>query len=359
MPSLDLIAPSDALQVEFAAAPAHNILASFFSLSQTELELSEWVTKTRQILSTDQINNIKYATNMALSLLPENTGMAFDVWLNELKTLDPDKWIDMELEAILHTAGLILGSSDLPDKKTLLTDRGVFLGLMQQLHNDKGSDYDHEMHSKNHELMQTPGLRKEMTVNQLAELWEIARSEWDRVAGMIQDSVQAFQSLDFSGKSRDDIILSVTRMHSIPQQWRSLIGKTQKIVFIPSAHIGPYKLLLALKAHVVFLVVPAHIPAGASIKSAALQRSELLTRLTSLADDTRLQILELISHKGELTTPQVMAELGLSQSSASRHLNQLSATGFLSKSKKNGAKQYSISPERLNELSNALKDLLS
>jgi DNA-binding transcriptional ArsR family regulator len=48
----------------------------------------------------------------------------------------------------------------------------------------------------------------------------------------------------------------------------------------------------------------------------------------------------------------------LSQSSASRHLRQLTASGFLSERRRDVAKCYSLNKERIDDTMHALKDFL-
>ena len=89
-----------------------------------------------------------------------------------------------------------------------------------------------------------------------------------------------------------------------------------------------------------------------------LSRSELLVRLNALADDTRLRILQAIHEAGELCSQEIMVRLNLSQSAASRHLKQLSATGYLSERRREGAKCYSLEPDRIEDVLTAVSSYL-
>jgi len=53
-----------------------------------------------------------------------------------------------------------------------------------------------------------------------------------------------------------------------------------------------------------------------------------------------------------------MTQLDLSQSAASRHLKQLSATGYLSERRREGAKCYSLDPERIEDVLAAVSSYL-
>jgi ArsR family transcriptional regulator len=72
--------------------------------------------------------------------------------------------------------------------------------------------------------------------------------------------------------------------------------------------------------------------------------------LRTLADETRLSILDLLLREGELCAQDIIARLDLAKSSGSRHLSQLSAAGYLRERQGTGkAKCYAINPDRFRE----------
>jgi DNA-binding transcriptional ArsR family regulator len=86
----------------------------------------------------------------------------------------------------------------------------------------------------------------------------------------------------------------------------------------------------------------------------ALTRSELLMRLNALADDTRLKMLKLLTEREEICAQDFINELNLSQSSTSRHLRQLTASGYVNERRRDVAKCYSLNHERVEDTLNAL-----
>jgi ArsR family transcriptional regulator len=89
-----------------------------------------------------------------------------------------------------------------------------------------------------------------------------------------------------------------------------------------------------------------------------LSRAELLVRLNALADNNRLRILKLVSERGEQSSLDLIAALQLSQSTVSRHLKQLTATGYLAERRCNGAKCYTLNPKRIQATLQALSAYL-
>jgi DNA-binding transcriptional ArsR family regulator len=108
----------------------------------------------------------------------------------------------------------------------------------------------------------------------------------------------------------------------------------------------------------VWLLFGARLPLGSSVNAPDLSRSELLVRLSALADDTRLQILQLLKDEGELCSQDVQQMLALSQSAGSRHLKQLTATGYLTERRLEGSKCYSLNNERIEDTLQALSYFL-
>ena len=85
----------------------------------------------------------------------------------------------------------------------------------------------------------------------------------------------------------------------------------------------------------------------------------MLTRLSGLADDTRLRLLKLLADRGEMRAGEIMAELGISQSSASRQLRELVATGYLRAERREGAKVYRLNRARVGDTLAALQSYLA
>jgi len=80
-----------------------------------------------------------------------------------------------------------------------------------------------------------------------------------------------------------------------------------------------------------------------------------MIQLSALNDDTRLHILELLTHHRELCSADFQQMLNLSQSSASRHLRQLVASGFLDERRRDLNKYFSLNTRRIQETSAAIK----
>lgn len=77
--------------------------------------------------------------------------------------------------------------------------------------------------------------------------------------------------------------------------------------------------------------------------------AELAAMLRTIADENRLQILQLLTRR-ETCVCDIMAQLGLSQPLASHHLGVLRQAGLVDDRRDAQWVYYSIRPERLAEL---------
>jgi ArsR family transcriptional regulator len=203
-----------------------------------------------------------------------------------------------------------------------------------------------------------PPAMQALIVAHLREMWDTYLApEWARVRPMLQDAVRAFQQLDLAGVSDLEAARLITGQELVAEKWERAIRRAKQIIFVPSAHIGPY---LGKFCGVDALRIPfgARLPEGVPFSAPDLSRAEILVRLNALADGNRLRILKLISERGEQSSLDVIADLQLSQSTVSRHLKQLTATGYLSERRCNGAKCYTLNEERVQATVQALSAYL-
>lgn len=91
-----------------------------------------------------------------------------------------------------------------------------------------------------------------------------------------------------------------------------------------------------------------------------IQRSEVLGPIRALADETRLQILELLALNKQMLAQEIIAQLEVGQSTVSRHLQQLVAAGFVTEQRAGDTnKLYRLQPERVDDLFARLRQLLT
>jgi DNA-binding transcriptional ArsR family regulator len=145
--------------------------------------------------------------------------------------------------------------------------------------------------------------------------------------------------------------------HKLDESKAQTLEQVERLIFVPSAHVGPYmwKMQVGGTLQVLF---GARLPRGVQFSAPDLSRAEILVRLNALAEGNRLRILRLISEEGEQRSLDVIERLDLSQSTVSRHLKQLVATGYLAERRCNGAKCYKLRPEQVKDTLQAISTFL-
>ncbi len=350
--------PTAQVRVTIALEPAYNALSSLMLLSHPDERsgFSEWVTKTAAALSPERAYTHRMIASALFALDPTNAP-SFPAMLDQLEQEDPVKVRDRAMEWVHEKE---LGDLQPPSKEVLLADRQTYVDFIEQVHNLKSGEremaFEANLFADAHALLTDPPALKALLLSHFRWMWdEIMHSEWERVLPMLQESVDAFQQLDLTHMTAPDAVRLVTGrdVTGIWGEWPA------EIIFIPSAHIGPYLTRFdAPDNKVSRLIFGARLPEGVRAKSPALSRSELLVRLSALADDTRLQILELLTQNEELCAQDIVKMLDLSQSAASRHLRQLTATGYLVERRREVAKCYTLNPQRMEDTLRALKGFL-
>jgi DNA-binding transcriptional ArsR family regulator len=368
MPNLasDIIAPKASPGV-VSLEPVINILHSLWLLMDAENKtgLDDWVTRTAAALTPEEREtNDLILDGFYYVVLPEQSWPSFPEYLDYLAACDPVARRDKMLKIYAQ----FLPPSHNEKRQEIVTEPGpvdwtailesvdTYLGFLQE---HFGTDHiNRDIEARAYSYIVDPPAMQEMIVSHLRNMWEkFLAPEWERVRPMLQDSVTAFQQIDFSDMSRLEAAQLVTGRTVEGERWGPTLEEIERVVFVPTAHIGPYLGTFRGK-DTLWVFFGARIPEGVQFYAPDLSRAEIVVRLNALADDTRLRILRLVSEEGELRSQDIMQSLNLSQSAASRHLKQLSATGYLIERRCNGAKCYKLNSQRVDDTLQAVSAFL-
>jgi DNA-binding transcriptional ArsR family regulator len=346
-------------RVRFATSPAYNALCSLCLLSQDHLDnISSWVDATKQHLSDDERKQAKLACHVAPFVPPEDTA-DIEQLLRAFSRLDPARIVKIDADRTRRKALYYLPATEVPSLEQIENDRQIYLDLVARMCATKDHECDPgEVAAQYDEMRKGPGYRDRI-VQGVRHLWEkYLKEEWPHVQPVIDTSVAAFESIDVPGESFVDQLKFITERDVMPDEWITALESAKEVVFIPSVHIGPFMILFDFDGHTAYIMGHARVPEGSTVQAVELDRSDLLIRLAALSDASRLRVLELAAERGSITTQDVMDVLDLSQSSASRHLTQLTATGLLSVDASERTKRYRANGARVDQVFAGLKDLL-
>ncbi len=359
MADQDFILAPVSIQVDFDVDPVKNILDMMMMLSMADFYsgFSSWITETAMAMSPERkrAQDVVFDGLHAAVVPNERINGSFLEYVDEIAAEDPVSLRDRAMKWMME-------KENWPGIETALGDVDAFSDFMEEViecKQDKDYEFKPEIWREVYRLLNDPPAMRDYIVSHLRTMWEeVVAAEWELVEPMLQESVDAFQQVDFTALSVHETLQFVTgRDLRGVKKVDEKCGKATRIVFTPSAHIGPYisHFDLGDARDVLQIFFGARLPQGAQVRSTALSRSELLVRLNALADDTRLRMLELLTQHNELCAQDFITVLGLSQSSASRHLRQLTATGYVTERRREVAKCYSLNGDRLDDTLQALK----
>jgi len=365
-PVQDLVVPEPP-PIAVSLEPAQNALESLWLLidANTKTGLGDWVVRTAAALTPKEreINGL-VLVGFYYIVIPGQSWSDFPAYLNHLAARDPVALRDEILESY---AQIIPPKNDdecpdmLPeppsvDWEAVLESADTYLDF---LHEHFGTvNIDDDLETKAYSYIIDPPAMQEMIVSHLRNMWDrFLAYEWAQTEPMLRDAVSAFQQIDFSTMSKLEALRLVAGQIPDEKKWAASLEQTEHVIFCPSAHVGPY--LGAFRSRdTLRIFFGARIPNGVQFHAPDLNRAEIAVRLNALADDTRLRILKWISEAGEQRSQDIMQGLDLSQSAASRHLKQLSATGYLFERRSGGAKYYKLNPGRVRDTLQAIATFL-
>jgi ArsR family transcriptional regulator len=336
------------------AEPVVNALQSLMMLTRIDKlsGLDNWVIEAASSLSEEAIHrNMLVLFGLHNALAPDQQWPSFPAYIRHLETIDPVQLRDKVIDAYLDIP--CQKGNPKPGLEEILESEDGFLEFLRCRFDDEL--IMEEIEREAYQLLTQPEKMREVITTHFKTMWdEVLREEWDRSLPLINESVAAFQEVDLSRMTDAEAMHFVTGHSS--EKWTHLFESVESMVFVPSTHMGPY-LGVFHNADTAWIIFGARQPQGVEKVSSNLSRAELLVWLSALSDETRLHILALIQERGELCAQEIIDLLELSQSTCSRHLRQLTASGYLRERRIEAGKCYSLNPERLLETARTIEGL--
>jgi DNA-binding transcriptional ArsR family regulator len=318
--------------------------------------LHPWVARTAAEMGDElRQRNLVVLNGLFYALIPKKRYSDFPAYVDDLASEPAELWIERlfaEYEAIECKQPVEASHQ----RSELLADPELYLTFLRQRFPAEAI-YE-EVERQVHRWLSHPQEMQAAVIEHMRTMWQTyLRAAWERSMPMLDESVKAFRETRWPGLDRPALAEWITG-HEFDDWKLDMLAAARQVRFVPSAHVGPYVTLLPASG-TLWIIFGARVPAGARARSAALSRSELLVRLNALADDSRLQILGLCAEQGEMCAQDLIEAIQLSQSSASRHLRQLVATGYLIERRQESAKCYRLNPVQLEATLTALRAYVS
>ncbi len=345
-------------RIRVGLAPVHNAIHSLLLLTKTE-ELSglgDWVVQTAAKIPPEELHQ-HYRVMIAFyhAILPQQSWSSFPVYLNHLAQMDPNA---LRAKMINSYFEISMGKEDESSfsPETAIANEDDYITFLRERFGDKY--IDEELERWAYSYVVDPPAMQELIVSHLQHYWDAYLStEWERVLPMLQKAVSAFQQVDFSQMDNFQAAEYITGQTLDTEHWEKRCADTDGLYFAPSLHVGPY-LGRFYEDNRMGFIFGVRLPDNTPFHAPELSQAEIYVRLNALSDETRLQILKYISNQGESCSTEIIQALDLSQSAASRHLTQLTATGYLLARRIEGAKCYRLDKKRIGNTLDTIKTFL-
>jgi len=342
--------------------PALNAFGSMVLISRAADEpgIHEWVTKTRARMSSEELFRHKLVTiGFHYSILPQTAGITFEAYLESLEATPPSEFRDRLLKAYSEIC-ITNESQNEQDKSVdwdeVLSSAKNYVDFLRYRFGEELTD--EEMETRAYQYVIDPAALKQLVTGHIRWFWRnYLQAEWTRVRPMLEETARAFNQLDLNEMTRAELVSFVTGKEISESKWNGEFENSKELIFIPNAHIGPYMRATKIGDNF-YIYFGAHLPEGTKNRIPELDRAEIVARLSALADDTRLHILQMIAEKGQMRSQEIMEVTSLSQPSVSRYLSQLTATGYLQERRESGSKVYILNTERIEKTLKAVSAFL-
>ncbi|GCE08340.1 DUF2087 domain-containing protein [Dictyobacter aurantiacus] len=365
---MDFTSERNTGKIHVAWEPVSNALNSFALLHQsTQLPgLSPWVEQTASQLTDEQlqINRLLFIA-LRDALTPQRDEPNFPSYLHNLGELNAYVLRKRILEPLRRRFSQRTAASP-PHTKYLITDVDTYLDTVRKTYGE--DDFDAGLQRQAHQLLQDPQEMQRTILAHLETLWKTTfAQEWKRVQNMLRWQSEMFTNSLRQEATLEETIYEFTGRH-LPAEISRAVAGAEEIILIPSWHTGRRMTVWSGAEWIegewggkevarIFFSEPPNYDV-AQQRDTIMSRPELQARLGALADETRLSIIELLTHRSELHAQEIIAALDLSQSSVSRHLKQLVSMKYLYERRGEGAnKTYRLSSYYLARTAQAVQQL--
>ncbi|GCE24062.1 DUF2087 domain-containing protein [Dictyobacter kobayashii] len=348
--------------------PVSNALNSFSLLHQSSQlpGLSPWVQQAAARLSSEQLQtNRLLFTGLQDALTPQRNEPNFPSYLHNLSEVNVYVLRKRILEPLRRRFSRSTAASP-PHTKYLITDVDTYLDSVRQTYGE--DTFDPELQHQVHALLQDPQALQNTILTHLEMLWQTTFiNEWKRVQNILRWQAEMFANSLRREETLEETLYEFTG-RQLPVEVSLAVSGAEEIILIPSWHTGRRITVWngadwdgdewgGKEVTRIFFSEPPNYDV-AQQRTAIITRPELQARLGTLADETRLSIIELLTRHSELQAQEIISALNLSQSSVSRHLKQLVGMKYLYERRGEGAnKTYRLSSFYLARTAQAIQHL--
>ena len=361
MPGLDYFMKPKTSDITVALEEVHNTLYSLLLLDNSSdvSGLSSRISNIYTSMSDELLKRNHLVLNgLYYAVIPNRSIESFDSYLTYLRDVDPVILRDQILKVYLEMYRA--NNDDEISKDTILQDDKSYLTFLIKTFGQE--KIDESIEHEAYKYIVNPVKLKDLVVFHLTEMWDLyMKDEWMFNKSILEESIDAFREAGIETMAKAEAVKFIG-CESMDCDWDlflNKIKKAKKIYLVPSAHLGPYKgKIYHMESEELWIFYGSLIPEGSGKNHPKLSKADILVHVSALNDGVRLEILKSCSTGKEYSSTQLMNLLNISQSAVSRHLKQLSATGFLVERRENSSKYYKINKEKIKSTMGSLSGYL-
>lgn len=349
---MDLVAASPNFEIEFKVSLPQNVFTTMLLLEASgRVEgLGEWINQAVSHLSLELAESLRrfaqvtgYCTGFWGALVTAEFSERIDTFEDlraHLVQVQPAEYQRAAREGVarrLQAWGLALPGEILSADEPDLLPRMVRIWEERQVRSDGGNaetlDDVHELVA----LINRPAKLKALVLDTLTAIWEnVYRERYTQDVVKVRQAVAYHRAQKYPPEFRAAFVAITGR--TVPAALQNRLEGVRRIIMTPVRHVGPY---LVFSQHDDTLFIAFNADTAPSRPVVRDQGTVLYPPLKALADETRLQIIGLLGD-GERFVGEIADLLGLSHSSASRHLNLLTTAEILEMRKENNMRYYRL-----------------
>ncbi|MFP4323597.1 MAG: hypothetical protein ACLFTK_14180, partial [Anaerolineales bacterium] len=282
MTNRDFILAPTSIDVRIELEPGHSMLNTLSLLMDIDnyTGMDEWLYQLNRHLSPEVIlRNSVLMEIFSLQLLRQDVSWPdLNAVADFLQMQDAEELINAHLAQVQEWIASKPGAST-PNIDDLRHEYDIFYAEITRLQAEKDIEANENVLRLSWEMLQTPQETRDLAVQHLRDMWQqVLKDEWTRRQPMLEETVAAFQKLDYTHKSALEVTRIITGRDlsdtPLAEKLRKL-ENAQRLVFVPNPHIGPYVGIIE-GSQLTRVYFRPRMPEGVFNYSPAIDRSELL-----------------------------------------------------------------------------------
>lgn len=351
-----MIDTTSSFNIQISLEPVRNMIYSLLLIEKSNnlSGINHWPIDTYNAMTLEEKETHSLIFNgLYYAIMPKQSWTTFPGYIEHLASVPSQQLVLNLLSSYLDYPSPLKQEVD---TETILASEDSYINFLNTIIDSQGNAcciIDETLERRAYKLLIRPELLQKTVVKHLTMLWDkYLAAEWISVKSIALDSVNSFNQMEFPNMDIHDVIKQITDKDSriiFKKYTLNRIESVKRFIFVPSPHVGPYIHKL-IQGESMWVFFGAKLPTGSKFDAPALDHQEIVTKLTAIADTKRLAVLKHIATVGERNSSQIINDLNLSQSAASRHLKQLSATGLLKENRKQDGKYYQINRDKIDSI---------